>query len=225
MKNMLKAIIFDFDGVIIDTETARFLSWKEAFSWYGINLGKEEWLKYLGIPGEIFDPLGILKNKTGKVILREDVGPKRLRIFWEHINKMSINPGIMDYLNEAKKRNIKFAIASSSKREWVQEHFKMLDIGKFFAVIKNSDDVKRIKPFPDLYLEALKELKVNSNEAIAVEDSLTGVQAAKNAGLFCICIPNGLNKGMKINGADIQLKSLKDLEFGNLVKLIEKKSN
>ena len=135
------------------------------------------------------------------------------------MEKKSLNPGIMDYLKEAKKREIKTAIASSSRREWVMDHFKRLGISEYFSVLKNSDDVENIKPSPDIYLEAIKDLGVQNSEAVAVEDSFIGVKAAKNAGLFCIFIPNSLNKGMKSEDADMQLSSLKDLPFDDLVKM------
>jgi putative hydrolase of the HAD superfamily len=219
---MLKALIFDFDGVIIDTELARFLSWKEAFSWYGIDLKKEEWLQYLGIPGIIFDPIKILSTKIGKKINREDVDIKRKPIFWNLAEKMTINPGVLDYLKEAEKLEIKLAIASSSEKKWVVEYLIKLKIRDFFQVLKNSDDVEKIKPYPDLYLEALKALKIEKKEAIAIEDSEVGAEAAKKAGIFCVFVPNGLNKGMKNINANINLDSLSDLPFNKLCEIFNK---
>jgi len=217
---MLKAIIFDFDGVIIDTESTRYNSWREAFSWYGLKLKKEEWLQYLGFPGAVFDPHAILEKKSSQKISRNELDSKRKPIFWEQNDKLKIRPGILNFLKDAKKQDIKLAIASSSRREWVDNHLKRLKIRDYFSILKNSDDVERIKPYPDIYLEALKALGVEKSEAVAIEDSFTGVDAAKNAGIFCVFIPNKLNKGLKAQKADKQLGSLKDLPLDELYRII-----
>jgi len=220
---MLKAIIFDFDGVILDTESARYISWKEAFSWYGLELPVEEWLQYLGIPGTIFDAHAILEKKAGKKIDRDELDSKRKPIFWERNEKLEINPGIVDCLQKAEKDGIKVGIASSSRKQWVKDHLSRLKISKYFQVLKNSDDVDNIKPAPDLYLKAMNELGVKNSQAIAIEDSFTGVEAAKNAGLFCVFVPNGLNKGLQAKKADLQLNSLADLDFDQLKEILLKK--
>ena len=125
----------------------------------------------------------------------------------------------MDYLTEAKRLNLRLAVASSSTHQWVDTHLARLDLIQFFDKIICSDDVPpgRTKPNPDLFLKALEQLQVHASEAIIFEDSPNGVKAANRAGVFVVAIPNPLTSRLSIEGENLRLHSMAELPLGNLL--------
>lgn len=132
-------------------------------------------------------------------------------------------PGVMDMIHNAKVHEVKLAIASSSKHEWVDGHTKRLGIFDHFDHVICSDDVGvgRTKPNPDLFLKALDQLQVEKNEAIVFEDSPNGVKAANRAGVFVVAVLNPLTSRLTVEGADLVLNSLSKLSFGDLLRKVQ----
>lgn len=220
---MIRALIFDLDGLIVDTESPSFQSWQELFQKYGCELPLSEWAKCMGT-GYIFDPLEYLESQLGYVFNknRAELGQKRFQREVELANRRSAQPGVQEYMADAKKISLRLGVASSSPRDWVEGHLLRLGLMEHFDAIKCRDDVTNVKPDPELYLAVLKALGVQSSEAIALEDSPNGILAAKRAGLFCIAIPNPITAQLKLEGADLRLSSLAELPLEKLLLKAEK---
>jgi HAD superfamily hydrolase (TIGR01509 family) len=218
---MIKALIFDFDGLIVDTEWPDYESWQSVYRQHGCELAVEKWGQIVGGTGASdFDPHSHLEELCGKQLDREEIWLDRRKQYLDELSAQPILPGVLDYLDEAERRGLKLAIASSSPENWVRGHLARLGIYQRFDAIKTADDVARTKPDPELYLAAMEALKISASEGIVFEDSPNGVKAAKAAGLFCVAIPNRLTTLLKFGGADVRLNSLAEKSLGDLLTLI-----
>ena len=214
---MIKAIVFDFDGLIIDTETPEFDSWQEIFESYGVRLKRETWELQIGRGHEVFDIYSHLADLCGRHIDREVVRPRMRRRYLELIELNPILPGVKDYIVTAKKMGIKLAIASSSRGGWAYGHLERRNLLHHFEFILSAEDVKNPKPDPELYATAIERLGVRAKNAFAIEDSAVGLTAARAAGLSCVVVPNPMTRGMDFSDADVRLNSLLDLSLGELI--------
>jgi len=124
---------------------------------------------------------------------------------------------VRDYVADAKRMGLLLAVASSSSRAWVLGHLERLGLGAQWDAVRTRDDVARTKPAPDLYLAAVEALCVDPTEAVAFEDSVNGIAAAKAAGLLCVAVPNALTAGMDLSQADVKLDSLAETPLAELL--------
>lgn len=208
----IRAFLFDFDGLIIDTETASRAGWQWLYRQHGFELPAEDWATVVGTIGAQFDPMARLEELAGRPLARDELNEQRYAHELSLIEAEELRPGIADYLAEAKRRGLKRAIVSSSTRRWIDMHLARLERSVGWDAIVTADrDVERAKPRPDLYLEALDLLGVAAGEAVAFEDSLNGVLAAQAAGIFCVAIPNEVTRDMGLDHADLLLHSLAEL--------------
>lgn len=213
---MIKAFIFDFDGLILDTETPLFQAWQEIFQTYGLSLSMREWAGFLGHSADPEEPYIALEEHLRRPIDREDLHSRQVRREAELLSSQEIMSGVESLIHEAKSSGMKLAVASSSDRKWVIEHLSRLDLIHYFDIIKCAEDVTHTKPEPDLYIAALEALGVAAGEAIALEDSLHGVNAAKAAGIFCVAVPNLITKNVRMEQADVVLDSLSGISLDDL---------
>jgi HAD superfamily hydrolase (TIGR01509 family) len=216
----IKALIFDFDGLILETETPIFQSWQELYHVHGCEIPMDAWAKIIGAAEYAFDPFAELERQLGHPIDREAEAPGRQQRERELILHQPVLPGVRDYLQAAHRKSLPCAVASSSTRDWVEGHLKRLGLFDDFVFIKTIEDVAQSKPAPDLFLAALAGLKINSQEAIVFEDSPNGILAAKRAGIFCVTVPNSLTAGMPLDLADMRLNSLADLSLDHLLETV-----
>ena len=220
----IKALIFDFDGLILDTETPDFRVWQTIYQENGFELPHDEWGKIVGGWGlSAFDAaehLTLLSQGQLDIISLRDRHRSE-----SHALTLAqpVMPGVLDYIREAKRLGLKLAIASSSPHSWVDTHAKRLGIFDYFDVILCEDEVGigRTKPNPDLFLLALKRLQVQKNEALVLEDSPNGVKAANQAGIFVVAVPNQVTSLLKIDGANLTINSLRDLSLPELLDKIQ----
>jgi HAD superfamily hydrolase (TIGR01509 family) len=217
---MIRALLFDFDGLILDTESPIYQSWQEIYRSYGLELPLSSWEKIIGTAEILFDPFIDLQTKLQRPLNIKYVEDHRLHRETNLILAQPIMAGVMDYLSDARRLGLKTAIASSSNREWVTGHLERLQLLDFFDCIRTSDDVRNTKPDPELYLSALSCLDLNAEQAIVFEDSPNGILAAKRAGVFAIAVPNRLTNGMVLDRADMRLASLKDIPLEELIKRV-----
>ena len=215
---MIRALIFDFDGLILDTETPEFQSWLELFQSYGCRLPLEKWALVIGSSNDHFDPLAELAEQLGRSLDNPaQLVEQRLQRELEILDTRSVQPGVEIYLETAKRLSLKIGLASSSSGEWVRKHLTKLGLLQSFDAIRTREDVKFVKPDPDLYLNVLSALGVTATEAIAFEDSPAGIAAAKQAGIYCVVIPNSLTAQLDTNHADLQLASLEMMRLEDLI--------
>jgi HAD superfamily hydrolase (TIGR01509 family) len=213
---MIHALVFDFDGLILETEEPIYLSWRELYQQFGCQLSFEDWGSIIGTANGGFNPKKSLERCAGHAI-PEDALRKRLQRETELILERPILPGIEAYLKDARRLGLKVGLASSSPCSWVTMHLERLGLIEYFQVIRASDDVKKTKPDPELYLSACAGLGVPASQAIALEDSPNGVAAAKNAGMYCVAIPNVLTRRLPLEQADLRLESLEEMRLESLL--------
>ena len=214
---MIKAIIFDFDGTIFNSEITEYISWKETYDSFGVELPQEAWLNSIGGVG-LFDPYDTLEALTGRSLDREAILGKRKQRDMELLVQQSVMPGVIDYLLTAKQLGLKTAVASSSKHDWVDTNLERLGLIDQFDWISCRDDVGgKGKPAPDVYQAALTALDVSADEALALEDSPNGMVSAQTAGIFCVVIPNQLTSQLQFNQPDYRVNSLADMPLKQLL--------
>jgi HAD superfamily hydrolase (TIGR01509 family) len=215
---MLKALIFDFDGLILDTETPEVSVWQSIYQEHGFELPVHEWEKTVGGYGisnfDAAEHLALLSSGTlDSVSMRNRYRKEADKI----IHTSPILPGVINIIEQAKQNNLKVAIGSSSPHSWVDTHAHRLGIFHYFDDIICADDVEpgRTKPNPDIYLKALERLDVKNDAAVVFEDSLNGVLAARRAGIFVVAVPNPLTVKMGVTG-DLTVTSIADLSLHGL---------
>lgn len=218
---MIRGMIFDFDGLVIDTEMPDYQAWCEVYDQYGAELPMTEWMKCVGNSAETFDTCAYLETVLGHPLddresVQAAVHQRRLEI----IATQQALPGVEDYLREARRLGLKLAVASSSTHTWVDAHLKRLGLYDTFDCVCCREDVDIIKPDPALYLAALDGLGLRAEEAIAFEDSASGILAAKRAGLYCVAVPNTVTRLMDLSHADREIVSMADVPFEDLLQAL-----
>ena len=216
----VRGLLFDFDGLIVDTETPSMASWQELYREHGHELPLEQWMTLVGTIGAPFDPYTHLEELAGPLD-RETVLQRRRDHELSLTDVEDLRPGILEYLEDARALGLKTAIVSSSTKDWINRHLARLERAEHFEAIVAADhDVSRAKPAPTLYLEALDRLELGPEEAIAFEDSPNGIKAAKAAGIFCVAVPNGVTATLGLDEADLVLDSLADLPLRALIERV-----
>jgi HAD superfamily hydrolase (TIGR01509 family) len=219
---LIRAIIFDFDGLIIDTESTDFQAWQEIYQEHGCELPLSMWSIAVGSGfSEKFEPFAYLEKQIGRAVDRDDLWARKCQRDLELISQQPVLPGVVDVLIDAKQMRLKLAVASSSDGKWVIGHLTRLGLLHFFDAIRTKDDVQRTKPEPDLFHAALEALQVLPHEAIVFEDSPNGITAAKRAGIYVIAVPNPLTAQMRVDAADMTLLSLGDMPLEALLKRVD----
>ena len=214
---MIHALIFDFDGLILDSETPDYLSWQETYRSFGVELPLDVWVQNIGSV-HFFNPFAYLESLLGREIDREAVKAGRRQRDDELMAQQTILPGVVAYLAEARQLGLKTAVASSSRHAWVDPLLTRLGIRDQFAAVCCRDDVgDRSKPDPAVYQAALDALNIRPDEALAFEDSPHGAAAAKAAGIFCAVVPNQMTSRLTFAQADYRLGSLADMPLKQLL--------
>lgn len=222
MSKTIRAVVFDFDGLILDTEGPVYQSWQELFESFGCQLPFSMWANNIGTAEEPLEPFDLLEAQLGHAVDREALNPKRVQRELDLIAKQPLLPGVLETIQEARSLGLKLGLASSSSCRWVTGHLKERALLSFFDCIRCANHVERTKPYPALYHAVLAGLQVSAEEAIALEDSPNGILAAKRAGLFCVAVPNPLTRLLALDHADLQLNSLTDLPLRELITIAEK---
>jgi putative hydrolase of the HAD superfamily len=218
---LIKSIVFDFDGLIVDTESVWFDVFKEVMVEYGCDLKIEDFAISIGTKDEVlFERLAKIARKP---ISRTEINRKTYERYQHKMSQLQLREGVLDYLETAKECGLKIALASSSSRRWVEGFLEKFGIKEFFEVIKTSDDVKKVKPDPELYLRAIQDLGVEAYEALAFEDSKNGLTAAIKAGLHCVIVPNPVTSFLDFSGHLHRLSSMAEIELQDLLALVEAK--
>ena len=220
MPRTFKAIVFDFDGLIVDTEVPEYEAWLSIFRSYGVDLPLSVWTPHIGGGNENFNIYDHLEEQIGKPLDRDVVRDRKRADFAARLENAVPLPGVEDYIGSARERGMRIGIASSSTHPWVDPKLERLGLAGAFDAVVCSDDVGSAKPNPASYLRAISDLGVMPDEAFALEDSPTGVQGAKNAGLLCVAVPGTLTRDRSYDHADMQLESLTDMSLEHLMETL-----
>lgn len=217
---MINTLIFDFDGVILDTETPDYETWQEVFRSYGVELELSVWTEHIGWGTWRFDVFQHLEELAGVTVDRETMRLERRQRYLEVVHSNPMLPGVLDYIQEAKRLGLSLGVASSSSREWVEGHLSRLGVLEVFDSIKGSDDVSQVKPDPELYLASVSHLNTHPERTLAIEDSVHGVTAAKTAGLYCLAVPNSVTRDLPLDHADLRVSSLAEMPLASLLEKV-----
>lgn len=217
----LRALIFDFDGLIIDTESAIYQSWQELYASHGHELTIERWSQCVGTDfSSVYDPKKELEQLTDKsfdwVAVDRDLYD-RVNVLLDGFDAL---PGVRERLSEARELGLPCSIASSSPLTWISKHLGQLDLHGHFINVSCRDHVERIKPHPDLFLDAARKLGVQPDEVVIFEDSLNGLRAARAAGMRCVVVPGPTTQHLDFEGAWRQLDSLDSTSVAELASLL-----
>jgi HAD superfamily hydrolase (TIGR01509 family) len=216
---VIRAVVFDFDGLILDTEEPVYRSWLEVYAAHGEELPFERWVQIVGSTTIGFHPQHHLEERLGRP-LPQEVLDRRIGRRTDMVLAQRLLPGVVEHIEAAKASGMKVGVASSSTTDWVRGHLARLGILDRFDCLRCRDDVANVKPEPDLYLAVLECLDVAASEAIAIEDSPNGVLAAKRAGMRCVAIPNSITARLDLGQADVLLSSLAEMTFADLLKKV-----
>lgn len=214
---MFNTLIFDFDGVIIDTETPEYVTWQEIFRSYDVYLEMSLWTQFIGGGSGTFNVYQHLEEISGRSIDHDIVRNEMRPRYLERIDENPLLPGVLEYIQTAKNLGLNLAIASSSSRNWVEGHLAKRELLHHFDLIRTKDDVANVKPDPELYLTSASTLGIQPQHSIVIEDSANGVTAAKRAGMFCVAVPNPMTKGLSLESADLRLESLSEMPLETLI--------
>lgn len=214
-------IIFDFDGLILDTETASYEAWNRIFESYGATLPLNKWAACIGTTQRRFDVCAYLQSQTQESLDLKKIAERHRDEALAVIDTLEPRPGVLSYMSEAQKLRIPIALASSSDQNWVMRNLSRLNLAEHFHSIRTSNDVEKVKPDPELYQLTLTTMGVKPHRAIAFEDSPNGIQAAKAAGIFTVAVPNPVTRQLSIEGADMRIESMADISLRELLHQIQ----
>ncbi|MBC1418150.1 HAD family hydrolase [Listeria fleischmannii] len=218
---MLKAIIMDFDGVIVDTEVIWYDIFKEWFQKeqnYDVSI--EEFLICVGASDDAF--FKQLAEEKGIRVDRTKFAEETKKQFMERSKDLPPKDGVVSFIKQVKQAGLKLALATSSMREKPVSHLTRLELLEFFDIIVTAEDVKRIKPAPDLFQAAIQKLGVTKEEAMIIEDSKNGLKAGNQAEIPVIVVPNEVTKHSDLTPNYRLIDSLVGFDVEKLKNEVEK---
>jgi HAD superfamily hydrolase (TIGR01509 family) len=215
----LQSLIFDFDGLIVDTEKPGFDSWNELYADFGQKLTLDDWRGATGYVGG-FDPAVHLEGLLRRKLDWQNLAPRREARNWELTLEQGVLPGIRELMVAAVSAGIPVGVASNSGFGWVNDGLERLGLRGLVGAIVTRDMVLNPKPAPDVYLKTAETLQVSPGCSVALEDSEPGSRAAKAAGMRAVVIPNQFSERQDLSVADLVVPSAKALSLERLVGLL-----
>ncbi|MEY2458437.1 MAG: hypothetical protein QOG30_267 [Acidimicrobiaceae bacterium] len=214
MEKRLRALVFDFDGLICDTETSSYETAREIYAEHGVELAVAQWQTRIGTHGRHW--LADLEAEIGPLSDREALTERRRLAHHERLLAEQALPGVAEFTGRAVEAGLVLAVASSSSAAWVSDHLERLGLLDRFAAISTCEGGVPAKPEPDVYRRALEAIGADATEAAAFEDSPNGIAAAKAAELFCVAVPNRMTAGLDLTAADVIVESFLDIDLEHL---------
>jgi HAD superfamily hydrolase (TIGR01509 family) len=211
----MQALIFDFDGTLLDTETPEFLTWQALYQRHNQELDPQDWGRGIGTWGG-FDPWLDLETKIGHALPRETLQAEHRQEVLHRIGQSALLPGTKNLLLEAKQTGFKLAIASSSDFDWVSGWTQQHEIFGLFDAFATRYEVENVKPDPALFLLALHKLQLEPRDAVVIEDSPNGAKAALAAGIHCVVVPNSVTRHLQFPSGVVRLETLEGVTLAEL---------
>ncbi|MDZ7679323.1 MAG: HAD-IA family hydrolase [Acidimicrobiales bacterium] len=212
----LQAIVFDFDGLILDTEWSVYQAIAGIYSDHGHELDLEWWRSIVGTVGG-GDWSQRLEALVGTPLDHDSLNELSVRRHHEYVDALQPLPGVAELIDAAHAEGLRLAVASSSMTRWLDMHLTRLGLhGRFDALCGRDVVDGRAKPAPDVYLAALDATGVEAGAAVAIEDSPHGIAAAKAAGLACVAVPNRITAPGDFSAADLVVDSMASLTLADL---------
>jgi putative hydrolase of the HAD superfamily len=217
---MIKAVIFDFDGLMVDTETPCYHAFAKVYQEYGFELPLPLYAKCVGTSYDEFNPYTYLSECMGESFDLALITSKFQSNYSALLADAVLRPGVEDYLKTAKETGQRIGLASSSKFSWIEPYLLRFGLVSYFDSICTGDQVQKVKPDPELYLRSLDNLKVTGPETISFEDSLNGFHAARSAGLHCVIVPNELTRTFDFEAYDLLIPSMDTMPLQEVVRIM-----
>jgi HAD superfamily hydrolase (TIGR01509 family) len=217
----LAAVIFDFDGIVLDSETPEYESHRRIYEQCGVTLTVDEWCGVIGTWSEGHDERWFTRlcAEARDAPARDVYFAERRRIFDEIVPADPMR-GVSELLASLRDAAVPIAIASSAPARWVVTAVERLGIRPMFGAVVTGDEVAHRKPSPDVYLEAARRLGVDPLQSVAIEDSGPGLTAARAAGMKVVAIPHWLTERHDLSGADLTVAHARELTVDRLAALV-----
>lgn len=218
-----KALIFDFDGLLVDTESCMFRAWEALMKPYSIEVSPLQVAGLVGSSEPATALYNLYRTHSGASCSNNQIREQVLEIAYQYVERMPERDGVRDYLEFAKNNQLKVALATSSERKHYLPILQRLNLEHYFECFTDAEEIalNRRKPHPDVYRKSLKKLGVSAHQAIAFEDSPPGVKAARSADISTVAVPNLLTRHLDVSDACLVISSMSEL---SLAKLIEELS-
>ena len=202
------AVLFDFDGVLVDTEWAIYQAWLRTFQAHGHDLPLDIYTHCIGTDFSTWSPKTHLEELSGLAFDWHDLDNRRQVEIMAALESAGPMDGVIDLLEKLAAQKVPCAVVSSSSHHWVDGWLGKLGLTKYFQTIVCRGDAPQIKPAPDLYLEGARRLDLPPASCLVIEDSLNGVNSAIAAGMPVWAVPNRVTQGLDFSGADRIFSSL-----------------
>jgi beta-phosphoglucomutase family hydrolase len=213
---LVKAVIFDMDGVLVDSEPLHYEAEKKTLSRYGLTFNRDIHRKYIGYSNERTFWKDLIKE-YGVSLNIESLMMEKKEYFNKHLHKIKLIKPAYTLLKQLKKTSILLALASSSSNALINTFLTQFSLEDFFSVVQSGDEVEYGKPHPDIFLAAAEKLGVSPSNCVVIEDSLNGVKAGHAAGMIVIAVPNEYTKMLDFSIADHVIESLDDFNTLGLI--------
>jgi HAD superfamily hydrolase (TIGR01509 family) len=204
-----QVVLFDFDGILVDTEWAIYLAWKKCFSAEDRDLPLSMYTRCIGSDFETWSPKSYLEELTGKEFDWQTMDQERQQEIVHELSDEGLMEGVVECLELLLEKGVAVGVVSSSSHQWVDGWLEQLGIRDAFAHVTCRGDAPRIKPAPDLWLEAARRFGVAPQQCLAIEDSHNGMISAQAAGMDVWVVPNRVTSCLDFTGAQAQHSSLR----------------
>lgn len=216
----IQGLVFDFDGLILDTETPDLKAWLSIYEKYGQKFDFISYSKAIGAIYGFTQPAEILAGLVPGLD-KTDIFNQWVTLEKQLLDTQNLSPGVETILRDAVELNLNLAIASSSTSDWVINYLEKFNIREYFTSINTVDLTGIPKPDPALYILALSSMRLQPFEVIAFEDSPNGIKAAKAAGIYCVVIPNPTTSLLDLSEGDMVVNSLEEIQLSELIKILD----
>lgn len=204
----VRALIFDLDGTMLDSEPIHYESLVRQFDRYGVRYTEAQHDALVG-QTDLAVYATIRREQPGLLPGDDVLVPERAPIFLELTDRpLTPLPGVVDLLRAASRLGLRIGCASASPLPQIEVCLRNLGLRPFFETVRSGESVPRSKPWPDVYLAAARDLDVDPSDCVALEDSSPGLRAASSAGIFTVVIPRGGSEAHDLSAAGLRLRSL-----------------
>ena len=211
---MIRALVFDFDGLILDTESALIAAYADVHAAHGVPFDRERFLRSVGHADYAFDPWHAFEKRAD----RADLENQRRARNRNRDEELPILPGVVALLDGARDRHLRVGLASNSPHAHCERHLARIGLLDRFEFLACREDVSLPKPAPDLYQLVLRQFSLRGHEAIAFEDSHTGSLAARRANLWTVAAPNPSTAHHDFKHTNLRVASLAEVNLESLVR-------